>query len=54
MEQQIFGVSGEHFAKINIVGNSNTVDTSQKDSGNKILFTDITLGILTYCRSLKQ
>jgi hypothetical protein len=41
MEQQIFGVSGEHFAKINIVGNSNTVDTSQKDSGNKILFTDI-------------
>ena len=41
MEQQIFGVSGEHFAKINIEGNSNTVDTSQKDSGNKILFTDI-------------
>jgi hypothetical protein len=41
MEQQIFGVNGEHFAKINIVGNSNTVDTSQKDSGNKILFTDI-------------
>ena len=41
MEQQIFGVSGEHFAKINIEGNSNTVDTSQKDSGDKILFTDI-------------
>jgi hypothetical protein len=41
MEQQIFGLSGEHFAKINIEGNSNTVDTSQKDSGNKILFTDI-------------
>ncbi len=41
MEQQIFGISGEHFAKINIEGNSNTVDTSQKDSGNKILFTDI-------------
>ncbi len=41
MEQQMFGVSGEHFAKINIEGNSNTVDTSQKDSGNKILFTDI-------------
>ncbi len=41
MEQQMFGVSGEHFAKINIEGNNNTVDTSQKDSGNKILFTDI-------------
>jgi hypothetical protein len=41
MEQQIFGASGEHFAKINISGNSNTIDTSQKDSGNKILFTDI-------------
>ena len=41
MEQQIFGNSGEHFAKINISGNSNTIDTSQKDSGNKILFTDI-------------
>jgi hypothetical protein len=41
MEQQIFGSSGEHYAKINITGNSNTVDTSQKDSGNKILFTDI-------------
>lgn len=41
MEQQIFGVSGEHFAKINISGNSNTIDTSQKDSGDKILFTDI-------------
>ena len=41
LEQQIFGLSGEHFAKINISGNSNTIDTSQKDSGNKILFTDI-------------
>lgn len=41
MEQQIFGASGEHFAKINISGNSNTIDTSQNDSGNKILFTDI-------------
>jgi len=41
MEQQIFGSSGEHYAKINISGNSNTIDTSQKDSGNKILFTDI-------------
>ena len=41
MEQQIFGASGEHFVKINISGNSNTIDTSQKDSGNKILFTDI-------------
>jgi len=41
MEQQIFGSSGEHYAKINISGNSNTIETSQKDSGNKILFTDI-------------
>ena len=41
LEQQIFGSSGEHYAKINVVGNSNTIEASQKDSGNKILFTDI-------------
>jgi len=41
MEQQIFGSSGEHYAKINITGNSNNIETSQKDTGNKILFTNI-------------
>ena len=41
LEQLHLNNSGDHFSKVTINGNSNSITIDQKETGNKILFLDV-------------